>query len=340
MIFKTAHIDTPAFITTIFVCIALIGLGLLFLIKVPLGWAFAAGMALIPVCTYLLAPRFYSVEPDRLIIQKNISTKIVVLLSDIIAYSIIPDLRSLHISRTLGNGGLFGYYGIFSTAEYGEINCQLTSLKNIVLLKTKIGYYAVSPEHASQFASYLTSAAPHVNTPVKELEPLSAQLTNRPSPAILLIPIVLFCLTIILMICAYNTMPERIAVHFDVHGIPDRYGPRLSYLISTAVPATILLLIACAAFFIVRRTTRNKAIPIFLVLIVSLMQLFAGYTSLDTYWVTHYNHHVLPITYAIVIFVVLMVSMLFYYQRIVKRTPIFSSSGDDFGKVGGNNKSY
>ena len=62
-----------------------------------------------------------------------------VALEDVEGYTVVPNFAKLHVSRTFGNGGLFGYYGTFSTAEYGAMSCQLRSLKDVFIIRTKRG---------------------------------------------------------------------------------------------------------------------------------------------------------------------------------------------------------
>ncbi len=321
MQFKPAKLDTTASIVSICVSALLIGLSVFFLIKVPLGWPFAIMMMLILLGCYLLSPKTYSFENTTLVIEKMIGKKIKIRFNDIEGYVRIPDFTKLKVARTFGNGGLFGYYGMFTTAEYGTINCQLTSLKNIVIIKTKRGTFAVSPAEPNKFEEHFKNIFGGMTAEIKMIEPTVIEKKKYASALILLIPIALFVLTIIVVLLNYAQLPERIAVHFDFQGNPNRWGSKTSYLISGIIPTLILLAIGIAAFFIVRRTTTNRALPNFLVIIVSFIQLFVAYTSFDTYWMNKHNSHVVPLHYSVGLFIIIMIVLIvYYYREVVKKS--------------------
>jgi hypothetical protein len=315
MEFKSATLDTGARILTCAVTVLLVGLATLFLFLVPFGWIFAILMMLIIAVTYLLAPKRIVLTATEMIIEKNIGRKIIIPLGDLMGYTRIPDFSKLTVARTLGNGGLFGYYGMFSTAEYGDITCQLTSLKNIFLIKTKSRVYAVSPAQHSLFEEHISNM-PSATGTIARLEPITEPITYA-NKLILLVPIVLFVIISLFVILNFLQLPERIAVHFDAYGNPDRWGPKSSYLISGLVPSFILLIISIAAFFIVRRAARNQALPLMIVTIVACIQLFIAYTTVETYWVNKYGTHLIPLVYGMSAFVLVMVVLYVFYVRKV-----------------------
>jgi hypothetical protein len=318
MEFRTAKLDRGARILTCCVTVLLVGLATLFLLLVPFGWIFAVFMMLIIAVAYLLSPKRVIFSSTTLIIEKNIGTKISIALSDIEAYSRIPDFSKLTVARTFGNGGLFGYYGIFSTAEYGDIHCQMTCLKNIFLIKTKSGTYAVSPGDHRVFEEHIASI-PSATGQIARLEPITEPIRYA-NPMILAIPVVLFIVISLFIILNYAQLPDRIAVHFDLLGNPDRWGPKTSYLVSGLVPSSILLVISFLIFFIVRRAARNQAIPTMLVTIVACIQLFIAYTTVETYWVNKYGTHLVPLVYGIGAFVLIMICVyVFYYRTLIRK---------------------
>lgn len=319
MDFKSARLDRGARILTWVVTVFVAGLAALFLFLVPFGWIFSIFMVVLITVTYLLSPKRITLSDTVMTIEKNLGTRITIPLHAIQGYARIPDFSKLKVARTLGNGGLFGYYGIFSTAEYGDIHCQLTSLKDIFLIKTASKTYAVSPGNHDLFSENLSriQAAAGSITP---LEPMTEPI-HHANPVILVIPLVLFILIAVFVVLNYAQLPERIAVHFDMHGNPDRWGSKASYLVSGLVPSAILLIINIAAFFIVRRASRNQAIPTMLVIIVACIQLFIAYTTVETYWVNRYGTHLIPLVYGITGFVLLMIVLYaFYYRKLVRKT--------------------
>jgi len=320
MEFKVAKLDRTATIVSIVTTAFLIVLSIFFVVKVPLGWLFAIFMMLIPLCCYLLSPKKFIFKGSTLIIEKVVGRQIIIPMSDIEAYIRVPNFAKLKVARTFGNGGLFGFYGLFSTAEYGEMNCQLTNLKDIIIIKTQKMNFALSPQTVNEFEQYLKTNVTGIAGEIKILEPLPEDEKNRANPTILVVPIILFILVIIMVLQNYAQLAERIAVHFDIYGHPDKWGHKSSYLLSGLVPSTIMFLLTISIFFIMRKRTNRPAIPNFLVLIMSFILLFIAYTSLATFWVNKYNKQFIPMHYGIIIFVVLMIALLFiYYRKIVKR---------------------
>ncbi len=318
MEFRSAKLDRGARILTCVVTVLLVGLATFFMLAVPFGWIFALLVVSIIVITYLWSPKRIIISDTSLTIEKNIGTKTVVPLDDVRGYAQIPDFAKLTVARTFGNGGLFGYYGIFSTAEYGDIHCALTRLKNIFLIKTVSRTYAVSPDNHDVFKEHIANI-PSASGQVMQLEPITEPITYA-SPMVLIVPTVLFLLIALFVILNYAHMPDRIAVHFDIHGNPDGWGSKSSYLISGLVPSAILLIIGFLVFFVVRRASRNQAIPPMLVTIVACIQLFIAYTTVETYWMNKYGTHLIPLAYGITAFVVTMVFLyIFYYRKLIKK---------------------
>ena len=295
-------------------------LSILFIVKVPYGWIFAFFMMLIPLICYLWSPRSYIFKGGVLRIKKVIGREITIKINDIEAYVRLDNFTKLKVARTFGNGGLFGFYGFFSTAEYGQINCRLTSLKDIIIIKTRTMNYALSPQKCGDLEQYLVK---DIGGITEKIETLQVQRANERSPAssmILVLPLVLFTALVIMVLLNYTQLPERIAVHFNAYGQPDRWGSKSSYLISGLVPSAILLILTIGIFFFVRRTTKRPAIPNFLVMIMSFILLFTAFTSLSTFWLNKYGQQLIPMQYGIIIFGVILIVLLYvYYSKIVKK---------------------
>jgi hypothetical protein len=320
MIFKPARLDTLATIITYLTSGFLICLSLFFVLEVPHGWIFSTIIMLIVIISYLLSPNRYAFEGTKFIIEKVVGTKLVISLNDLKGYVVIPDFTKLKLARTFGNGGLFGYYGMFSTAEYGSINCQLTSFKNVFIIKTKKGTFAVSPREPQRFEEFLKTTVSGVKGNITILQPISSDTFVRASAYILILPLMLFILTLAMILLAYTQLPDQIAIHFDFQGTPDDWGTKMSYCISNIVPASVLFVLAIVIFFFVRNTTSNRSIPNFLVIVISLIQIFIAYIAFDTYWVNRNDTHFIPLPYTLVGFLVILGVLLFlYYTQIVKK---------------------
>lgn len=316
MQFKVAKLDRVATIITVSVTAFLVVLSAFFVLEVPYGWIFTILMLSIIVFAYLLSPSSYSIESGRLVIRKVIGKKMVIPLDEVQGYSVIPDLAKTHISRTFGNGGLFGYYGIFSTLEYGAMNCQLTRLKQTFLIRTGKGTYALSPADTARFTEYFESAVQGSGGTIEQLVPTAAEKARYANPLILLLPAAILIITVVAVLSLYSGLPERIAVHFDLQGNPNGWASRTSFVISGLIPACILFMISTVIFFYVRRTTTKATLSYMIVGLFSVFQLFAAYVTVDTYWVNRYDSHLIPFPYSVIIYGVIIIALLFvYYQK-------------------------
>jgi uncharacterized membrane protein len=315
MDFKVSRLDRPALIVTLAVSILLIGLATFFIIKVPFGWMFAVGMLAIILVCYLLSPKYYSLREGKLVIQKVIGKEISIPLEDVMAYTVVPDFTKLRVSRTFGNGGLFGYYGVFSTAEYGTISCQMRSLKDVIIIKTSHGAFALSPEQRARFEEHLVNTVKGLRGEIAPLAPTPPETIRQANPLILILPAAILILTVAMVFMLYPRLPERIAVHFDMQGNPDGWATRTSFMVSGLIPAVVLFILNTLIFFFVRRTTTRPTMPYLIVLLFTVFQLFASYVSLDTYWVNVHDHHLVPFPYNIIAYGLVIAVVLFFYYR-------------------------
>ncbi|UCF71404.1 MAG: DUF1648 domain-containing protein [candidate division WOR-3 bacterium] len=320
MDFRPAKLDLPAIVTTAVVCALLVGLSVFFM-ALPYGWTLVAIMLSIIVVSYLYSPVAYRFRGSYLIVRKVIGREIMISLADTLGYTIVPDFTKLKAVRTFGNGGLFGYYGTFSTAEYGTVNCQLRSLKNVIILKTKDNAFALSPDDMDRFEVQLAAVIAGAGGKTQKLEPEPPETVKRASGLILILPAVLFLLTVILIYVAYTQLPERIAVHFDLQGNPDGWASRISFLYSGILPATILLVLSIGIFLVVRRATRRPDTPYFIVMMFAVFQVFTAYVTYDTYCVNRYDRHIVPFPYNIIAyFTIIAFALVFYYRKVRRRS--------------------
>jgi hypothetical protein len=321
MEFRVARLDRPALITTLAVTILLLGLATFFIIKVPYGWIFAIGMLAIILLSYLMSPKKYSLHGGTLVIHKVIGKKISIPLEDVLAYTVVPNFAKLRVSRTFGNGGLFGYYGLFSTAEYGTISCQLRNLKDVIIIKTTHGAFALSPEQGSIFEDQLVNVVRGIRGEVAALTSTAPRDIRQAKPMILILPAAIFALTVVAVLLLYAKMPDRVAIHFDMQGSPNGWASRTSFMVSGLIPASILFILNMLMFFLVRRTTTRPTLPYLIVLLFAVFQLFALYVSLDTYSINVHDHHIVPFPYNIIGYGLVVVVVLFFYYRKTRTSP-------------------
>ncbi len=315
MEFKVARLDKPALITTAIVSILLAAFAIFFYSMVPFGWVFSIIAILIIALSFLLSPSKYYFSGSNLIIRKVIGSEKKIALNEVEGYAIVPDFSKLRVARIFGNGGLFGYYGNFSTAEYGPLDCQMSSLRNVFIIKSRTGGYALSPAAARQFEERLTGAVTASKGRIDILTPLPSGTGEKANSLILLLPVVLFLLTILMVLLVYEQLPQRIAVHFDLQGNPDGWASRTSYLVSGIVPAAILAAISIITFSIVNRATRKPALAYTLVILFAAIQLFIAYISLETYWINKHGKSIMPYPYNFIVYFLVIVGLLVVYYR-------------------------
>ncbi|MCC6186264.1 MAG: hypothetical protein IT256_03845 [Chitinophagaceae bacterium] len=101
--------------------------------------------------TYLLRPFQYVLDTDKLVVRKNILPK-TINLTDIKMMSTV-EYKDLKIRlRLYASGGVWGWFGYFLSAEYGNVLLQCTTKKNLILITTKDDKYIVlSPADVKGF---------------------------------------------------------------------------------------------------------------------------------------------------------------------------------------------
>lgn len=104
---------------------------------------------------YLLRPFRYELADNKILIRKQLLPK-TILLQDIKSFETIA-YKDLKIRlRLWGSGGLWGWFGLFLSSEYGKINLQCTERDNLILFYTKQDqYFVLSPEDRASFIRQL-----------------------------------------------------------------------------------------------------------------------------------------------------------------------------------------
>jgi PH (Pleckstrin Homology) domain-containing protein len=97
----------------------------------------------------LLAPRGYTVSGDRLTIDRLLRP-VEIPLSTIQSVEILPPGRLAGSSRTLGSGGLFGYYGRFRNQALGRYRMYATRGDGYVLVRAAQPF-VLTPDSPERF---------------------------------------------------------------------------------------------------------------------------------------------------------------------------------------------
>jgi PH (Pleckstrin Homology) domain-containing protein len=113
--------------------------------------------AVVPVAAFVIAammgPRGYAIADGRLRIDRLIRP-IEIPLSSIRSVERLPPDRLAGSLRTLGSGGLFGYYGTFRNEELGEYRMYATRGDGYVLVRADRPY-VLTPESPDVFVETL-----------------------------------------------------------------------------------------------------------------------------------------------------------------------------------------
>jgi Bacterial PH domain len=120
--------------------------------------------ALVLVGAYAWSPRAYSIS-DRSILVKRLSGSLRLPLDDVLEASIATadDLRGC--IRMFGNGGLFGYYGLFRTSRLGNCSWYVTNRTNMIVVVTSAKTAILSPDDVDGFLAAVRAAVPVPSTP-------------------------------------------------------------------------------------------------------------------------------------------------------------------------------
>ena len=116
------------------------------------------GAAVIAV-SYAYSPRGYEVA-ERSIIVRRLIGPVRIPLEDIreLRATTADDFRGC--IRLWGNGGLFGYYGLFRTSKLGKCTWYVTNRANAVVLITASKTVVLSPDDVEGFLAAVRSVAP------------------------------------------------------------------------------------------------------------------------------------------------------------------------------------
>jgi hypothetical protein len=111
------------------------------------------------ILAYAYSPRAYSISEQCIIVNRLIGNVRIPLdgLREIRAAS-KDDFRGC--IRLFGNGGLFGYYGLFRTSKLGKSTWYITSRRNSVVVITGATTVVFSPDDVDGFIAVIRTSAP------------------------------------------------------------------------------------------------------------------------------------------------------------------------------------
>jgi Bacterial PH domain len=172
----SATYDGTTKVVTLLVFIAAIGAAVASH-NVPITFILFLGICL----SYAYSPRGYVCEGKSLI-AKRLAGDVSISLEGLreLRAATREDFRGCR--RLWGNGGLFGYYGLFRTARLGKCTWYVTNRRNVVVVATDSKTVLVSPDDVPGFLETIRTLAPVSSG-------ISAPAAETPSPADKLRPI-------------------------------------------------------------------------------------------------------------------------------------------------------
>ena len=162
-----APYDRTAKITSATVCAVML------IVTVVTRQAVVGGVGLLILgLAYAFSPRSYSVAGGSVVVRRLVGELRVPLEGVREARPAAGDDFSGCI-RLWGNGGLFGYYGLFRTSKLGKCRWYVTDRSRAVVIVTETKTALFSPEDVSGFLAAVQAAAPGPLTGPSGAAPLS-----------------------------------------------------------------------------------------------------------------------------------------------------------------------
>ena len=122
------------------------------------AWAMLVGAVLLAAVVlgcYLRAPVAYDLTGNQLTVRFRLGEKV---FAPVTRCSVLSARLSWGV-RLWGNGGLFGYYGLFTTSRLGKCTWYVTSRSKAVVVVTDAKTTLFSPDDPASFIAAVRSAA-------------------------------------------------------------------------------------------------------------------------------------------------------------------------------------
>ena len=180
------------------------------------------GTALV-LLTFAWSPRGYTVDGQTLLIHRLIgSVRIPLQETRELRAGAADDFQGA--VRLFGNGGLFGYYGLFQTARLGKSTWYVTNRDRAVIIVTSAKTVVVSPDDVAGFLATVRSV---VGVPVAGAgAPVPAVPVRRSFTGVLAaVAIALVVLAIAAFATLYSPGPPGYTLTAQALTIHDRFYP-------------------------------------------------------------------------------------------------------------------
>ena len=175
--------------------------------------------------SYAYSPRGYTVGPGFAAIQRRVGTVSIPLVETReIRTASANDLQGC--VRLWGNGGLFGYYGLFRTSKLGKCTWYVTDRKKLVVLITRTKTFLLSPDDVNGFVSAIREAASEAPVAPDRVSGSTQAHGGRSSTGVLAgVGIAVAMLAVVAFALLYAPGPPRLTLLRDTLTIHDRFYP-------------------------------------------------------------------------------------------------------------------
>jgi hypothetical protein len=182
--------------------------------------------ALLLLGAYAWSPRSYTITGRSIIVKRLIGSVRIPLDRIQEARIATPDdFRDCY--RLFGNGGLFGYYGKFSTAKLGRCTWYVTNQSNAVVVITAAGTTVFSPDDVDGFLGAVREAVPVPTDSPREPLLNSLQSYDAGVPPSLWVGgfLAVVVLVIVALAMLYSPGPPDLTLTAGALTIRDRFYP-------------------------------------------------------------------------------------------------------------------
>ena len=218
--FSTSY-DSTTRITSAVVFVVLLGI-LALTQSVVLGCLFA----LVLVGAYAWSPRGYTISERSIIVQRLIGNVRIPLggIREVRAAT-AADFRGC--MRLFGNGGLFGYYGLFRTSKLGKCTWYVTNRSNAVVVVTSAKTAVFSPDDMDGFLTAIRASVPVPANPpgARPLDSLQSYGRGGLIGTLVGAGIAVVVLAIVAFAMSYSPGPPSYTLTADSLTVHDRFYP-------------------------------------------------------------------------------------------------------------------
>ena len=189
-----------------------------------IGGGVAAVIMLMYGVAYAYSPRDY-VSSDRSMVVRRLAGNVRIPLDG------IRDARAgtkddlAGCIRLWGNGGVFGYYGLFQTSKLGRCRWYVTNRRNAVVVVTDQQTTLFSPDDVDGFLVAIRESVPVTETLRSELSPPPVGSMRNQAGSILGVAIAVVVLGVVAAAFLYSPGPPQYMLTGTSLTIHDRFYP-------------------------------------------------------------------------------------------------------------------